>query len=721
MAKTPKSRLKEMADQYSGLGAQLIVFDSTSSNGDVTVPNGHFHFTCQFTKGKNGRIFEGTGTGSAKKVAKHAACQRVLDLIEDEEFNNVSNVSDRLSGLRTSPMPPVVVIPELSPSSSMEMHRRQQLFNNGETFVMHSNTKPKSPKSNLLQNTTIAPDELQLDEEDVLKKATEGNRIGELQEFCVKNGLSPADYSDVTQWIGPDNSNRHKVACSIGDIKKYGVAKIKMSAKKIAAYKVLQALGVLTNSPSGTMPSTSTMIQIQPISPVRVQPPVEQSVSRPTKQVTQKIVYYPDAIIGTGATATVFEGYFEKPTRKAAVKICPKDIIYHEKNKELDIMRKLNDPNVVTYYTTEDIGHQTFIVMELASSTLEDAIKANKMIDPQMLKKWCADSTRGLAVLHSARIVHRDLKPSNVLIFNGYVAKLADFGISKELDSCTQGVLTEAARGTRIWMPPEGLKAIGSSEPFRLLPSFDIFSLGLTIFYTMTCGKHVFSYKDNEVPLQIQSNILEYRPNWGLLGENKWTSLKNLLAAMLYVAQGRRPDPDIVLEHPFFWDFKKGLDYVLAVNNDLKNSQKSADAPECKSEMVNMYTRFCNEAQITMNWRSRLCTEVQAFMVYKDQMREQKKGNALQIKKYNEASFLKLIEFIRDYYQHYEEWKLFEGDRLRQKDVFGPDGSNYGPYFLCRFPELTTVLYTFFQEGRYRELQLQEFYILNRKEYFPKW
>lgn len=48
-----------MADQYSGLGAQLIVFDSTSSNGDVTVPNGHFHFTCQFTKGKNGRIFEG--------------------------------------------------------------------------------------------------------------------------------------------------------------------------------------------------------------------------------------------------------------------------------------------------------------------------------------------------------------------------------------------------------------------------------------------------------------------------------------------------------------------------------------------------------------------------------------------------------------------------------------------------------------------------------------
>lgn len=36
-----------------------------------------------------------------------------------------------------------------------------------------------------------------------------------------------------------------------------------MSAKKIAAYKVLQALGVLTNSPSGTMPSTSTMIQIR--------------------------------------------------------------------------------------------------------------------------------------------------------------------------------------------------------------------------------------------------------------------------------------------------------------------------------------------------------------------------------------------------------------------------------------------------------------------------
>jgi len=75
--------------------------------------------------------------------------------------------------------------------------------------------------------------------------------------------------------------------------------------------------------------------------------------------------------------------------------------------------------------------------------------------------------TKGLLALHTNKIVHRDLKPSNVLIFDRNVAKLADFGISRELESCTHGVQTDAGRGTLMWMPPEGLHAMGTTVCFK--------------------------------------------------------------------------------------------------------------------------------------------------------------------------------------------------------------------------------------------------------------
>lgn len=456
--------------------------------------------------------------------------------------------------------------------------------------------------------------------------------------------------------------------------------------------------------------------------PVRSKKTANQSQDKSTglcKTVTNKIKYYESSLLGQGATAKVFQGYFED--RPAAVKVCRKEVAYHEKNEELNILRRLTNPNVVTYYITEDVGELTYIVMELALSTLEYQIESKAFYTLLQLQTWATHMTNGLAALHHYKIVHRDIKPSNVLIFSGDVAKLSDFGISKELDSNTQGAVTEAGKGTRIWMPPEGLQSVGSRVPFTLLPNFDIFSLGLTIFYTMTQGKHLFAYKEDEVFLQIQSNIISYRPNWAWLVGVEWTALKNLLEAMTHVEPNKRPKASVVLEHPFFWNDKKNLEFINSVNNDFKNNSKSSEFSEGRTEMVRMYDSFCNANKDVnlRNWKKRLCTDVQNFMTFKDEMRKTKQS--LQTKKYMETSFLKLVEFIRDYHQHYEDWKLFEDGILLGDDIFGEKGSKYEHYFFRKFPELTTVLYTFFQQEKYRDLQISKFYNLNKGECFPKW
>jgi len=64
-----------------------------------------------------------------------------------------------------------------------------------------------------------------------------------------------------------------------------------------------------------------------------------------------------------------------------------KEDAYNEKNRELDIMRKLIDPNVVTYYINENVGPHTYIVMELASDTLENIIKNSESVEDLPVKK----------------------------------------------------------------------------------------------------------------------------------------------------------------------------------------------------------------------------------------------------------------------------------------------------------------------------------------------
>ena len=63
---------------------------------------------------------------------------------------------------------------------------------------------------------------------------------------------------------------------------------------------------------------------------------------------------------------------------------------------------------------------------------------------------------RGMAYLHSQRppVLHRDLKPENVLIDDGFVAKIADFGVSREADL----ERTMEAVGTPLFMAPEMLR-----------------------------------------------------------------------------------------------------------------------------------------------------------------------------------------------------------------------------------------------------------------------
>jgi len=91
----------------------------------------------------------------------------------------------------------------------------------------------------------------------------------------------------------------------------------------------------------------------------------------------------------------------------------------------------------------------------------------------------------GLRHMHSTmKQVHRDLKPANCLLTSTGVVKLADFGISKQLDHTDALAVTQV--GTTAYMSPERLK--GDEYGF----ASDVWSLGVIILEHLL-GEHPLS------------------------------------------------------------------------------------------------------------------------------------------------------------------------------------------------------------------------------------
>lgn len=106
----------------------------------------------------------------------------------------------------------------------------------------------------------------------------------------------------------------------------------------------------------------------------------------------------------------------------------------------------------------------------------------------------------GMQYLAEMNYVHRDLAARNVLVNANLVCKIADFGLSREIESATEGAYT--TRGGKIpvrWTAPEAIA-------FRKFTSAsDVWSFGIVCWEVMSYGERPYwNWSNQEVIKSIE-------------------------------------------------------------------------------------------------------------------------------------------------------------------------------------------------------------------------
>jgi serine/threonine protein kinase/Tfp pilus assembly protein PilF len=223
--------------------------------------------------------------------------------------------------------------------------------------------------------------------------------------------------------------------------------------------------------------------------------------------------------IGVGGMGEVYLADDTRLNRQVALKfLAPKfssDREYITRFKrEAQAAARINHPNVITVYETNEYQNRSYIAMEfIHGKPLEKFINGNGMTLDQKLdisKQIC----EGIKAAHDCSLIHQDLKPGNIMITTSSRVIILDFGLARLIRTDT---VDESGRieGTLLYMSPEQVSGA------RLSYSTDIFSLGVVLYEFFT-GQRPFRGKEaNEViysilhedpipPSEINSNLPGY-------------------------------------------------------------------------------------------------------------------------------------------------------------------------------------------------------------------
>jgi len=161
-----------------------------------------------------------------------------------------------------------------------------------------------------------------------------------------------------------------------------------------------------------------------------------------------EVSYTDTKVIGNGSFGVVYQAKLVDTTSASGTGelVAIKKVLQDKrfKNRELQIMRKLEHSNIVKlkyfFYSSGEKKDEVYLnlVLEYVPETVYRVARhysKNKQTIPILyIKLYMYQLFRSLAYIHSQGVCHRDIKPQNLLLDpESGVLKLCDFGSAKQL------------------------------------------------------------------------------------------------------------------------------------------------------------------------------------------------------------------------------------------------------------------------------------------------
>ena len=183
-----------------------------------------------------------------------------------------------------------------------------------------------------------------------------------------------------------------------------------------------------------------------------------------------------------------------------------------ELESEIRLLKTIDHKHVVRYLGTEmrrSEGVMYLFLEYVPGGSIASMLAQFGVFSEVLIRIYVTQILRGVKYLHERKIVHRDIKGANILVNDSGVAKLADFGCSKQLQGMRTGTLEQslqAIQGSVPWMAPEVIKQSGHGR------GADIWSVGATVIEMATA-------------------------------HHPWPKFSNNLAALFQIATSKSPPP----------------------------------------------------------------------------------------------------------------------------------------------------------------------------------
>ncbi|GER26281.1 protein kinase-like protein [Striga asiatica] len=143
-------------------------------------------------------------------------------------------------------------------------------------------------------------------------------------------------------------------------------------------------------------------------------------------------------VVGQGGYGKVHKGILSDGT-VVAIKRAQEGSLQGDKEflTEIELLSRLHHRNLVSLVGyCDDEGEQMLVYHFMSNGTLRDHLsgKSRMPLNFSMRVKIALGSARGILYLHTEAnppIFHRDIKATNILLDSNFIAKVADFGLSR--------------------------------------------------------------------------------------------------------------------------------------------------------------------------------------------------------------------------------------------------------------------------------------------------